>query len=94
MINYISGLVFVVLLMIGAAIVAPFAEAHPVTSKIIGTAWLVTDMILASAIQLAAQGQRAVVFRLASSRRSRDPDCSWSSHRSTRSGWSTPASWR
>ena len=64
MVNYISGLVFVVLLLIGAAVVAPFAQAHPVVATIVGTAWLVADVILASAIQLAAQWQRAVVFRL------------------------------
>lgn len=64
MVNYISGLVFVVLLLIGAAIIAPFAEAHPVIATIIGAPWLVADLILASAIQIAAQWQRAVVFRL------------------------------
>jgi len=64
MVNYISGLVFVVLLLIGAAIIAPFAEAHSVIATIIGATWLVADLILASAIQIAAQWQRAVVFRL------------------------------
>ncbi|MGP0063749.1 MAG: SPFH domain-containing protein [Isosphaeraceae bacterium] len=64
MVNYISGLVFVVLLLIGAMVVAPFAEANPVIATIVGIAWLVTDVIVASAIHLAAQWQRAVVFRL------------------------------
>ena len=64
MVNYISGLVFVVLLLIGIAIVAPFAPAHPGLAAIVGIAWLLADVILASAIQLAAQWQRAVVFRL------------------------------
>jgi regulator of protease activity HflC (stomatin/prohibitin superfamily) len=64
MVNYISGLTFVVVLLIGLALVAPFAEAHPVAATIFGTVWLVADMLLASAIQLAAQWQRAVVFRL------------------------------
>ena len=64
MVNYISGLAFVVGLLIGAAIVAPFAEAHPVVATFVGTVWFIADMILASAIQLAAQWQRAVVFRL------------------------------
>ena len=64
MVNYISGLVFTLLLLVGVAIVAPFAEAHPVMAAIGGTAWLVADAIIASAIQLAAQWQRAVVFRL------------------------------
>jgi regulator of protease activity HflC (stomatin/prohibitin superfamily) len=64
MVNYISGLVFVVLMLIGAAIVAPFAEAHSVIAATAATVWLVSDAILASAIKLAAQWQRAVVFRL------------------------------
>ena len=64
MVNYISGLVFAVVAMIGAAAVAPFALAHPIAAVLFGTAWLVADAILASAIQLAAQWQRAVVFRL------------------------------
>jgi regulator of protease activity HflC (stomatin/prohibitin superfamily) len=44
--------------------VAPIADAHPLAATIVGTAWFVADMFLASAIQLAAQWQRAVVFRL------------------------------
>ena len=64
MVNYISGLVFVVLVLIGGAIVGPFADAHPVLATVVGITWLVADTILASAIQLAAQWQRAVVFRL------------------------------
>jgi len=64
MVNYISGLVFVVLLLIGAAIIAPFAQTYSVFATIAGTAWLVADAIAASAVKLAAQWQRAVVFRL------------------------------
>src|SRR3954462_9523288 len=64
MVNYISGLVFVVLLLIGIATIAPFAEGQPLLATLIGIVWLVADLILASAIQLAAQWQRAVVFRL------------------------------
>jgi regulator of protease activity HflC (stomatin/prohibitin superfamily) len=64
MVNYISGLVFVILALLGVGVVAPFAEAHPVIAGIVGIVWLVTDIVLSSAIQLAAQWQRAVVFRL------------------------------
>ena len=64
MVNYISGLVFTVLFLIGAAVVAPFAPAHPVVATIVGIVWLVADLILASAIRIAAQWERAVVFRL------------------------------
>jgi regulator of protease activity HflC (stomatin/prohibitin superfamily) len=73
MVNYISGLVFVVVLLIGVAIVGPFAEAHPVLATVAGIAWLVADSILASAIQLAAQWQRAVVFRLGKFREIKGP---------------------
>jgi regulator of protease activity HflC (stomatin/prohibitin superfamily) len=64
MVNYISGLVFAVLLLVGIAVVAPLAPAHPVLAAVLGAAWLLADVIFASAIQLAAQWQRAVVFRL------------------------------
>ncbi len=64
MVNYISGLVFTIVLLMGAAIVAPFAPAHPVVATIVGTSWLIADSILAAAIKIAAQWQRAVVFRL------------------------------
>ena len=64
MVNYISGLVFTVLFLIGAAVVVPFAPAHPVVATIVGIVWLVADLILASAIRIAAQWERAVVFRL------------------------------
>jgi regulator of protease activity HflC (stomatin/prohibitin superfamily) len=73
MVNYISGLVFVVLLLIGGAIVAPLAPAHPVLALLLGIAWLLVDLILASAIQLAAQWQRAVVFRLGKFREIKGP---------------------
>ena len=46
------------------AVVAPLATVHPVLAVIVGIVWLVADLILASAIKLAAQWQRAVVFRL------------------------------
>lgn len=64
MVNQISGLVFVILLLVGIAVVATFAMVYPLFAVIIAIAWLVGDVIIASAIQLAAQWQRAVVFRL------------------------------
>ena len=64
MVNYISGLVFVILLLVGGAIVAAFAPSHPVIAVLLGIVWVLGDLILASAIQIAAQWQRAVVFRL------------------------------
>jgi regulator of protease activity HflC (stomatin/prohibitin superfamily) len=73
MVNHISALTFVILLIVGLAIVAPIAEAHPVVAAIVGTAWFVADVLLASAIQLAAQWQRAVVFRLGKFREIKGP---------------------
>ncbi len=73
MVNYISGLAFVIVLLIGAAIVGPVAQAHPVIAAVVGTAWFVADAVLASAIQLAAQWQRAVVFRLGKFREIKGP---------------------
>jgi regulator of protease activity HflC (stomatin/prohibitin superfamily) len=64
MINYISGLVFVILLLVGGAVVVPMAAVNYVLAVIVGIVWLIADMIIASAIKLAAQWQRAVVFRL------------------------------
>lgn len=64
MVNYISGLVFAVLLLLGGAIVIPLGSSHPGLALLVGITWLLGDLILASAIQLAAQWQKAVVFRL------------------------------
>jgi regulator of protease activity HflC (stomatin/prohibitin superfamily) len=73
MVNYISGLVFTALLLIGVAIVAPFAEAHPIVAAFAGTVWVLADLTLASAIKLAAQWQRAVVFRLGKYKETKGP---------------------
>ncbi len=64
MVNYISGLVFVILLLVGGAVVVPMAAVNHVLAVIVGIVWLIADVIIASAIKLAAQWQRAVVFRL------------------------------
>jgi regulator of protease activity HflC (stomatin/prohibitin superfamily) len=64
MVNYISGLVFVILLLIGLAIVGSIASANTGLAVIIAIVWVITDVIISSAIKLAAQWQRAVVFRL------------------------------
>jgi regulator of protease activity HflC (stomatin/prohibitin superfamily) len=64
MVNYIAALVFVILLLVGGAVVAPLATVNPVLAVVVGVVWLIADAIISSAIQLAAQWQRAVVFRL------------------------------
>src|SRR5258708_2403809 len=64
MVNYISGLVFVILLIVGLAIVLPMGQVNPGLATLVGLVWLVADVIVASSIRLAAQWERAVVFRL------------------------------
>jgi regulator of protease activity HflC (stomatin/prohibitin superfamily) len=64
MINYISGLVFFVLLLVGAAVLVPMGLVSPGFAGVLGAAWLLGDMVLSSGIQLAAQWERGVVFRL------------------------------
>jgi regulator of protease activity HflC (stomatin/prohibitin superfamily) len=64
MINYISGLVFVLLLILGAIVIIPIAQADPGFAVLIGLLWVVGDVILSSSLRLAAQWELAVVFRL------------------------------
>lgn len=64
MVNYISGLVFFVLLVIGGAIVAALAPSYPILAVALAIIWFLGDLILSTSIHLAAQWQRAVVFRL------------------------------
>ncbi len=64
MINYISGLVFVVLLVIGAALALAIGLVSPVVAALFAIAWLVADIAAASSIKLAAQWEQALVFRL------------------------------
>ncbi len=64
MINYISGLVFVVLLVVGAVLVALVGMFNPVLAILVAAIWFVIDIIAASSIKLAAQWEQALVFRL------------------------------
>src|SRR5947207_8076303 len=64
MVNYISGLVFVILLVVGGMVVIPTAQSNPGIGVVLGLSWFSGDIIVTSAIQLAAQWERAVVFRL------------------------------
>jgi regulator of protease activity HflC (stomatin/prohibitin superfamily) len=64
MVNYISGLVFVVLLVIGLVITVAVGQASPVIAVALGILWLFLDVVIASSIRLAAQWEKAVVFRL------------------------------
>lgn len=64
MINYVSGLIFTVLLIIGGVVSVTMGLASPGLGVLVGVCWLLADIILASGIQLAAQWERGVVFRL------------------------------
>jgi regulator of protease activity HflC (stomatin/prohibitin superfamily) len=63
MVNYISGIVFVVLAVLGLAIAALLGGNVPLAMGF-GLLWLFLDVIVSSAIRLAAQWEKAVVFRL------------------------------
>jgi len=64
MINYISGLIFVILLVIGGVVSLSLGAANPVLGVVVGFFWLLGDIILSSGVQLAAQWEQGVVFRL------------------------------
>lgn len=64
MINYISGLVFVVLLLLGGLVAFSLGSGNPGLGVVVGILWLIADIILSNGIQLAAQWEKGVVFRL------------------------------
>ena len=64
MVNYISGLVFTVLLLVGGILGTSFWNRDPVFSFVFSIVWFLCDLIIASAIRLAAQWEKGVVFRL------------------------------
>lgn len=64
MINYTSGLVFVVLMLIGAPVGLLIELASPLWATVFASIWLVGAIVTSSSIKLAAQWEHAVVFRL------------------------------
>jgi regulator of protease activity HflC (stomatin/prohibitin superfamily) len=64
MTNYLSMLVFFVILVVGAGISMAVSQDHPAAGFAIGALWLAGDVIIANGVRLAAQWERAVVFRL------------------------------
>jgi regulator of protease activity HflC (stomatin/prohibitin superfamily) len=73
MVNYISGLVFVVLLVVGLIGSGAVAQASPPLGVAAFVLWVFLDVVVASAIRLAAQWERAVVFRLGKYQDTRGP---------------------
>jgi len=64
MINYISGLIFVILLVIGGVVAFTIGASNPAVGVVVGILWLLMDIILSNGVQLAAQWEQGVVFRL------------------------------
>jgi len=64
MINYISPLLFVILLVVGGAVTASLATTNPPAAVGFFLGWMIFDLVLSSAVRLAAEWERAVVFRL------------------------------
>ena len=64
MVNYISFLVFVLLGVVGGVVAGAVAQVHPAAAAAFGFAWFVLDVIVASGIKMAAQWEKAVVFRM------------------------------
>jgi regulator of protease activity HflC (stomatin/prohibitin superfamily) len=64
MVNYIKVFVFVVLLLLGGAIAVGIGLQNPGWAVLFGLGWLLLDVVLSSSLRLAAQWEKAVVFRL------------------------------
>jgi regulator of protease activity HflC (stomatin/prohibitin superfamily) len=64
MVNYIKVFVFIVLLLLGVAIAVGIGQQNPGWAVLFGLSWLLLDIILSSSLRLAAQWEKAVVFRL------------------------------
>ena len=76
MVNYISGLVFVILLVLGGFLIVQLTQANPLLGLVLGGAWVLGDAILASAIKLAAQWERPSCSGWVASTVSKGPGCS------------------
>lgn len=63
MVNYVSAIVFTLLIAPGLALVYAL-RAHPVQAAVALALWFVGDCLVAASIRLAAEWERAVVFRL------------------------------
>jgi regulator of protease activity HflC (stomatin/prohibitin superfamily) len=64
MVNYISILVFVIVGLLGGLLTSAVAQVGQTAAAVFGVAWLIFDIVLASGIKMAAQWEKAVVFRL------------------------------
>lgn len=62
--NPIAGLVFFVLLIVGALVGAPIFMANQGLGAFLGMIWFFVSMVISSGIQMAAQWENGVVFQL------------------------------
>jgi regulator of protease activity HflC (stomatin/prohibitin superfamily) len=73
MTNYLSMLIFVLLLLVGAALATIVGQNNPVAGTLLALGWLIADVIIANGVRMAAQWERAVVFRLGKYLETRGP---------------------
>jgi regulator of protease activity HflC (stomatin/prohibitin superfamily) len=65
MVNYISAMIFILLLVAGVGLTAGLFQAgYPLIAVCLGLVWLFLDVVISSSVRLAAQWEKAVVFRL------------------------------
>jgi regulator of protease activity HflC (stomatin/prohibitin superfamily) len=72
MVNYVSAIVFVFLLGPGLLLAWAFGDT-PARAAVVLVVWVALDLIMASAIRMAAEWERAVVFRVGKLSRVRGP---------------------
>jgi regulator of protease activity HflC (stomatin/prohibitin superfamily) len=73
MTNYLSMLVFVLLLILGAAISVGVGQNNQALGMAIMAVWFLADLVVANGVRLAAQWERGVVFRLGKYHETRGP---------------------
>jgi regulator of protease activity HflC (stomatin/prohibitin superfamily) len=64
MVNYVGGIVFVALMLLGAGLTVPIAQNSVIYAAFFVPIWTFGSVVISSAIRLAAQWEKAVVFRL------------------------------
>ena len=62
--NYLSGLIFTLLLLVGGVVALGVGAASPGAGVLVAIVWFIGDIIVAQGIQMAAQWEKGVVFRL------------------------------
>ena len=63
-VNYISGLVFLALFLLGVVVSGFVALFNPVVAVLVAVGWFILSSVISSGVRLAAQWERGVVLRL------------------------------